>query len=76
MEDVPGRIDLGVGLAGLSPKQRASVVLHHLAGWPVAEVAEALGCAEATVRVHLHRGRAALAEVLHENAEEVSDGSG
>lgn len=76
MQDVPEMVDLDVGLAGLSPKQRASVVLHHLAGWPVAEVAEALGCAEATVRVHLHRGRAALAEALHENTEEVSDGSG
>ncbi len=31
---------------------------------PIAEIADVLGCAEATVRVHLHRGRRALAASL------------
>lgn len=55
------RLDVGQALRALPPRQRAAVVLHHLADWPVAEVATALGCAEPTVRVHLHRGRQALA---------------
>jgi RNA polymerase sigma-70 factor (ECF subfamily) len=55
------RIDLARALAELPARPRAAVVLHHLAGWPVAEVAATLGCAEGTVRAHLHRGRQALA---------------
>ena len=31
---------------------------------PVAEIAEILGCAEGTVKVHLHRARLALARAL------------
>jgi RNA polymerase sigma-70 factor (ECF subfamily) len=74
-EDVDGRIDLERALQSLSPRQRAAVVLHHLAGWPTNEIAEALGCAEATVRVHLHRGRQALVVALAMDSEEVRDGS-
>lgn len=77
----PGADELAVGLdpalvraiRSLPPQQRACVVLHHLDDRPVAEVAETLGCREATVRVHLHRARAALAASL--DPREVSDGS-
>jgi RNA polymerase sigma-70 factor (ECF subfamily) len=68
------RIDLVRALQQVSPRQRAAVALHHLGGWPVAEVAESLGCSEATVRVHLHRGRAALAEILGVTMQEANDG--
>jgi RNA polymerase sigma-70 factor (ECF subfamily) len=67
-------IDLERALAHLTARQRACVVLHHLAGWPARDVAAALGCSEATVRVHLHRGRATLATLLREDTEEIPDG--
>jgi RNA polymerase sigma-70 factor (ECF subfamily) len=69
------RVDLVSAIARLTPKQRACVVLCHLASWPVGEVAEALGCSEATVRVHLHRARTALASAFAAGAEELTDGS-
>lgn len=67
-------VDLHAALAGLPVKQRACVVLYYLADWPVTDVAEALGCKEATVRVHLHRARTALAVALDLDAEEMTDG--
>lgn len=71
---VDGQLHLIGALRTLPPRQRASIVLHHLADWPVAEVADVLGCAEPTVRVHLHRGRAALALLLAPEHEELLDG--
>ena len=73
-EAVVAAVDIHATLVALSPKQRACVVLHYLADWPVHRVAEALGCREATVRVHLHRARGALAELLDAPAEEITDG--
>lgn len=46
---------------GLPKRQAQTLALHYAEDLPVAEIAEILGCAEATVRVHLHRGRKALA---------------
>ena len=54
----------------LSPRQAQCVVLHYLEDLPVASIAELLGCTETTVRVHLHRGRAALAQRLRLDQEE------
>ena len=54
------------GLAGLSPQQRAVVVLHHLEDLSVAEVADRLGVRPGTVKTQLSRARARLAEVLGE----------
>lgn len=54
-------------VAKLPGKQRAAVALHYLEDRPTAEIAEILGCAEATARVHLHRGRQALAAMLEGN---------
>jgi RNA polymerase sigma-70 factor (ECF subfamily) len=51
-------------LARLSEKQRAAVVLHHGAGYPVRDVASIVGSSSAAVRVHLHRGRRRLRELL------------
>ena len=51
-------------LAGLSPQQRAVIVLRHLGGLDDAAIADELGCSQGTVRTHasrgLHRMRAAL----------------
>ena len=51
-------------LRELSPNQRAAVVLHHVLDLDVAEVAERMGIATPTVRVHLHRARSRLRELL------------
>ena len=74
VDPVAVRLDLEAALRRLPPRQRACVVLHHLADWPVAAVAEALGCAEPTVRVHLHRARGALAVMLAPDRQETNDG--
>jgi RNA polymerase sigma-70 factor (ECF subfamily) len=50
----------------LSPRQRATVLLYAQEELPTAEIAAVLGCAEATVRVHLHRALAALRRMLGE----------
>jgi RNA polymerase sigma-70 factor (ECF subfamily) len=48
----------------LPRNQRVAIVLHYLDDLPVADVAAAMGCSEPTVRVHLHRGRRRLAELM------------
>ena len=47
-------------LADLSPAQRTAVVLRHVDGLSYAEIAEAVGRPEGTVKAHVHRGLAAL----------------
>lgn len=42
-------------LDNLSPRQRAALLLRELEDLPFADVAETLGCGEATARVHYHR---------------------
>jgi RNA polymerase sigma factor (sigma-70 family) len=51
-------------LAALPYPQRAAVSLRYWADWTDDQIADAIGCAPATVRVHLHRGLAALREEL------------
>ena len=58
-------------LRRLSPNQRAAIVLRHVLDLDIAEVAHRMGTAQPTVRVHLHRGRNKLRELL--GAEEVDD---
>ena len=45
----------------LSKRQGDALILHYLEGLSVREIAGILECSESTVKVHLHRGRAALA---------------
>src|SRR3954469_7354467 len=68
-------VDLDVvrAIASLPAQQRAAVVLRYYGDLPIADLAVELGCAEATARVHLHRGRARLAELLGADEEEVDD---
>ncbi len=51
-------------LKELSPNQRAAVVLRHVAGLDTDEVAERMGIARPTVRVHLFRARKRLRDLL------------
>ncbi len=48
----------------LPERYRAPVVLYHLHGLPLEEVGAILDLPVATVKTHLHRGRAALRELL------------
>ena len=48
----------------LPPQQRAVVVLRVWEGMSYAEIAEALGRSEGTVRSHMHHALAALREYL------------
>jgi RNA polymerase sigma-70 factor (ECF subfamily) len=48
----------------LPHRQRVAIALFYLEDRPVAEIATVLGCAEATARVHLLRGRRSLAKRL------------
>ena len=50
--------------ARLSPKQRTVLVLHVQEELSMSEVADVMGCAEATARVHLHRALIALRATL------------
>jgi RNA polymerase sigma-70 factor (ECF subfamily) len=63
--------DLLKALRVLSPNQRAAIVLRWEAGLSVDEVAHLMGISAATVRVHLHRGRKRLKELLAEEEEHV-----
>lgn len=56
--------ELLAAVARLPGNQRAAIALHYLEDEPVAGIAEILGCSPSTARVHLHRGRTALAAAL------------
>jgi RNA polymerase sigma-70 factor (ECF subfamily) len=66
--DSLNRIWLKWGLETLSPKQRLVVILHHIYGLPIGEVA---GSSTETVRTHLKRARLRLRTRLsHEESNE------
>lgn len=67
--DPPEVSDLMRALRQLSPNQRAAVVLRYEADLPVDEVAQRMGTAAPTVRVHLHRARKRLRELLRDDDE-------
>ena len=64
--------DLLDALATLPRNQKVAVVLHYLEDQPVSQIADILDCAPSTARVHLHRGRHALAQRLGAETEEIS----
>src|SRR5207237_9984126 len=51
-------------LRQLSPNQRAAIVLRHVMDLDLEEIAHRMGIAQPTVRVHLHRARKRLRELL------------
>ncbi|MEV6441748.1 SigE family RNA polymerase sigma factor [Amycolatopsis sp. NPDC051716] len=62
--DTSLRLDVERALAGLTPRQRAMVVLRFLEDLPVSEVATLLGIADGTVKSQTARGVEALRAVL------------
>ena len=71
-EDTPepsiDNVALVTALKAIPEAQRRAIVLHHLAGLSVAEVASETGSPEGTVKARLARGRTALAELLADNS--------
>lgn len=71
----PAQAHAGLGegfrlaLDGLSPRQRATLLLRELEDQSFAQIADALGCSEATARVHHHRARAAMRRRLSGESE-------
>jgi len=57
-------VALVTALRSLPEVQRRALVLHHLAGFTVAEIATQERCPEGTVKARLSRGRAALVPLL------------
>lgn len=54
-------------LAEIGEPYKSVVILREVQGLPHREIGEALGIPEVTVRVHLHRGRRKLRELLKED---------
>ena len=62
--DTDAGTDMRRALLGLSPRQRACVVLHYYVDMPVPECADALGLSVGAVKRYLHEARTRLAEHL------------
>jgi RNA polymerase sigma factor (sigma-70 family) len=57
---VATRLSVREAIATLPPRQREAVVLRYLADLPLADVAEAMGCALGTVKATLHHAMQAM----------------
>ncbi len=62
--DVQVRREIQSALAKLSKRQRATFLLHELAGMVFSEIGKALGCSEGTARVHYFRARQVMQAIL------------
>ncbi|MEV4630671.1 SigE family RNA polymerase sigma factor [Micromonospora sp. NPDC049523] len=60
-------------LSRLPAEQRVAIAMHYLLGMPVVDVARETGAPVGTVKARLHRGRAALAELLAIDSGEPAD---
>jgi RNA polymerase sigma-70 factor, ECF subfamily len=67
----PDTVALVAALRRIPTAQRRAIVLHHLAGLSVREVAEETDASESAVKAQLSRGRQALAVLLADDREEV-----
>ncbi|HUN33162.1 MAG TPA: SigE family RNA polymerase sigma factor [Trebonia sp.] len=57
----PDQLALVTGLRRIGPEQRRAIVLYHLVGLSIAEIAAQTGAPEGTIKARLNRGRKALA---------------
>ena len=70
MESEPADGSIVAAVRRLPPAQRAATILFYFEDQPSSEVARILGCSESTARVHLHKARAKLAQLLDRTEEE------
>jgi RNA polymerase sigma-70 factor (sigma-E family) len=63
-------LDVRAALAQLTERQRATVVLRYVADLPLADIADALGCATGTVKATLHQSLAHLRVELEAGDED------
>ena len=68
----PNYVAVVAALRRIRPEQRRAIVLYHLVGMGIREIAAETGVAEGTVRARLTRGRQALAPLLSERERELS----
>lgn len=65
----PDTVAIVTALRSVPEAQRRALVMHHLGGQSVAEIAHEEGTPEGTIKARLSRGRAALAELLRDDLE-------
>jgi RNA polymerase sigma-70 factor, ECF subfamily len=65
----PDYVAIVAALRKVSAAQRQAIVLHHLVGLSVQEIAQETGAATGTVKARLSRGRQALAPLLDEGVQ-------
>jgi len=65
-DPTPPDPEVARAVAALAPMQRAAVALYYWEDRPVLEIAQLLQVSESTVKQHLYRARARLAETLRE----------
>ncbi|TDE00002.1 SigE family RNA polymerase sigma factor [Jiangella asiatica] len=63
----PDHVALVTALRQIPEAQRQAIVLHHLVGMSVDDIAHETGTPSGTIKARLSRGRAALAELLTED---------
>ena len=68
------RDQLERGFRRLTPDERAILVLHHYAGYTLAEIADALGAPAGTVRSRLHHAHRAMRAALDAEARASTTG--
>ncbi|GAA1988826.1 hypothetical protein GCM10009838_59560 [Catenulispora subtropica] len=66
----PDRLAVVEALRRIPAEQRRALVLHHMQGLTVTEIAHEIGAPEGTVKARLARGRKALAPYVSEFADE------
>lgn len=71
---VVDRDELDRGFRRLTPEQRAILVLRHFAGLDMAEIADALGIPDGTVRSRLHHAHRAMRAALEADARATAIG--
>jgi RNA polymerase sigma-70 factor (ECF subfamily) len=67
---VATRVSVRDAIATLPPRQREAVVLRYLADLPLADVADAMGCALGTVKATLHEAMATMRIVLDDTEDD------
>ncbi len=63
-EDKVVMAEITKALGTLPPRQRLTAILHDVEGYTKSEIAQILGCPEATVRSNLHIARSKLKKIL------------